>query len=237
LAYLVPTFNGVKPNEVHHWYQDKLSGVFSFIKKEAGDSYDKASSSISKTLEGPRGIDKVAEMPMRSSKTAKRRGFTVAESIQPVDVLADEEFERLQPLPEVTLNIKEEQKESVNIEELKAIKETISISSLKKSPSLRYLRNVRPVEGIAIIHNANEIEIDGELIFLYGIYIDPESSKGIKAKDFLSNITERSTVNCQIVALTYQDVPTAICFVDELNINETLVKEGLSKDIVLGVGK
>lgn len=214
LLFVVPTLNGVKPAEVGSWYLAKLASTEKAVG-EIAQSY-----SLPKNT-APKANDNMVELQMRSSKNIKRKGFERAEKLRPVNVLAEEEFVRLQPVAEVT------------IQEIEQKKSSIDISKLKKSPSLRYFKQPKSVKGIAVIHDANELEIDGQYIFLYGVYIDPDSVTGQRAKDFLNNITERDEVDCQIVALTYQNVATAICFVDDININQLLVKEGLTRDVLL----
>ena len=216
LLFLAPTVNGVKPSEVHLWYLNKLDLATTEKTPPSSVQITKPAVTI------PNTADNMVDLQMRSSKTARRRGFQVAEEpVHAVNVLADEEFVKLKPLPEVT------------IQEIEQKKSSIDISKLKKSSSLRYLKEVKNIKGIAVIHNANEIEINDNYIFLFGIYIDPNSSTGQKAKDFLSNITQSSEVDCHVVALTYQNVPTAICFTDDQNLNQLLVKEGLTRDVML----
>ena len=38
LAYLIPTFIGAKPAEVHLWYWQKISGLFSSVKDTVQDT-------------------------------------------------------------------------------------------------------------------------------------------------------------------------------------------------------
>lgn len=70
------------------------------------------------------------------------------------------------------------------------------------------------MEGEAEVKNANELVVGGTYIFLYGIYVDPNLARGAAAKKFLVDKLKGKKVRCNIVAYTYQDVATGLCYVD-----------------------
>ena len=98
---------------------------------------------------------------------------------------------------------------------------------------LVYLKDPVPVSGKALVQNANEIIVDGTYIFLYGIYVDPNLPKGIEAKKYLEQFVKDKVVRCDIVAYTYQDIATALCYVDDDSINQRLVDEEFSRNVAL----
>ena len=106
-------------------------------------------------------------------------------------------------------------------------------SEVKKKLNLKYLDKNKTLSGEAIIHNANELSINNEYIFLYGIYAEPNSENGIKAETFLRNETSGKTVECIINAYTYQNIATAICSASGVELNRKLVDLGYSKNVAL----
>ena len=102
-----------------------------------------------------------------------------------------------------------------------------------KKLALVYVENPRNLSGPAKVVNANELIINGENIFLYGIYANPQSTAGQNAKKYLEEIVADKTVDCVIGAYTLQAIATGICTVGNLNINKALVDAGYSKDVAL----
>ena len=143
-------------------------------------------------------------------------------------------FERAKSAPIVVrtqIDAKIEQpKQKINEE----IKINVSpVSEVKKKLNLNYLNNPRKISGKAIIHNANELSINDEYMFLYGIYAEPSSENGNKAETYLRSETEGKIVDCLINAYTYQNIATAICSANGVELNRELVKLGYSKNVAL----
>lgn len=61
---------------------------------------------------------------------------------------------------------------------------------VKRNLPLIYLDEPKEVIGVTKVYNANEIEVDGTYIFLYGIYVNPETELGLEAKKFLENVVK-----------------------------------------------
>lgn len=100
---------------------------------------------------------------------------------------------------------------------------------VKRNLPLIYLDEPKEVIGVTKVYNANEIEVDGTYIFLYGIYVNPETELGLEAKKFLENVVKNQVVRCSIVAYTFQDIATGMCYVGGENINRMLVTHKFSK--------
>lgn len=98
---------------------------------------------------------------------------------------------------------------------------------------LRYLEQPEDVKGVVEVVNANELRINGVLMFLYGIYVDALSAEGIAAQRFLQNEVEGKEVVCKIVAYTQDDAPTSICVFGNKSLNQQLVDLGYSMDVSL----
>lgn len=236
LLYLVPTFIGARPTEVHLWYWDKAKKVYNisaeFVKNKTQElipSSEGVTPQMGGTVLPEKGIDQLVNVRQRA---VRRQMFEKAKSaLQVVDIL---ETEEVVPVAEINRNstqvsAPETVVTDVNTDRVSSQK---TIIAEKKLP-LVYVKEVKTVSGEAVVHNANEIVVDGTFIFLYGIYVDPNMPKGIEAKKYLEQSVKDKTVHCDIVAYTYQDVATGLCYVDGVNINQKLVDDGFSRNVAL----
>jgi len=106
------------------------------------------------------------------------------------------------------------------------------INTIKKvNPGIRFISKPEFIEGKAKIENANTIVINRRKIYLHGIYTPPYSEKGLAAITYLINLIHNKNVRCDVMAYTENDFPTAICYSSGKNINEELVKVGLSQKV------
>lgn len=244
LLYLIPTFIGARPSEVHVWYWNKIKSAYN---SAAGVVSDKVNPWFAdKEEEVPelggkalpeRGIDQLVGM---RQKAVRRQMFEKAKSApQAVDILENEEVvpvseikrdEQPQPAADVVQEYNDKISELSSRNTAPAGSATITVS--QKLP-LVYLKDPVPVSGKALVQNANEIIVDGTYIFLYGIYVDPNLPKGIEAKKYLEQFVKDKVVRCDIVAYTYQDIATALCYVDDDSINQRLVDEEFSRNVAL----
>ncbi len=212
LMFFAPTFNGVKPSEVHLWYGEKIKLFFV-----------NTTNKVQKVISTDELISKSKPMQVvdRPIKTSGRKMFEKAKS---APILVRTQID-------VSTNTLEESKnlKANVVAETKSEQKT----NIKKKLNLKYLDEPKKISGEAIIHNANELSINNEYIFLYGIYTDPNSENGIKAETYLRSETEGKIVECLINAYTYQNIATAICMVDGLDINRELVSLGYSKNVAL----
>ena len=244
LLYLIPTFIGARPSEVHVWYWNKIKSAYN---SAAGVVSDKVNPWFAdKEEEVPelggkalpeRGIDQLVGM---RQKAVRRQMFEKAKSApQAVDILENEEVvpvseikrdEQPQPAADVVQEYNDKISELSSRNTAPAGSATITVS--QKLP-LVYLKDPVPVSGKALVQNANEIIVDGTYIFLYGIYVDPNLPKGIEAKKYLEQFVKDKVVRCDIVAYTYQDIATALCYVDDDSINQRQVDEEFSRNVAL----
>ena len=56
---------------------------------------------------------------------------------------------------------------------------------------------------------------------MHGIYVDPNTQKGLEAKNFLRNMIGENTIRCVVQAYTYQGIGTLRCFLGGEDINLT----------------
>lgn len=240
LMYLIPTFIGSKPSEVHLWYWNKIKNGYNFVAETVSD---KVKPIVGKTevlmpeLGGKmlpeRGIDQLVGT---KQKAIRRQMFEKAKSAPVVvDILENQEVVSVEEAKKEQALMQAEKAE-VNTE---VVAEDAGVQSENKkivvseTLPLIYVKNQVAISGSAVVQNANEMIVNGTYIFLYGIYVDPNLSKGIEAKKFLEEMVKGKTVHCNIVAYTYQEVATALCEVDGQSINQKMVDEGLSKNVAL----
>lgn len=237
VLYLAPTFRGVKPTEVHLWYWSKIkqiaSGITASVSDKTKDILPETARNIIQQVTTPepeKGIDQLVEMPRMTPKAVRRQMFEKAKSAPvAVDILETEEA--------LSVPGFQNSEENKNVVGGEAVAETSSpklptVTVPRKLP-LVYLDIPKEISGNIKVNNANEIEVGGTYLFLYGVYINPDSSEGINAKNFLEIMTKEQKVRCTILAYTYQDIATGICYVGTKNINQTLVDEGLSRNVAL----
>lgn len=244
LLYLIPTFIGARPSEVHVWYWNKIKSAYNSAAGVVSDKVnlwfankEEAAPELGGKALPERGIDQLVGM---RQKAVRRQMFEKAKSApQAVDILENEEVvpvseikrdEQPQPAADVVQEYNDKISELSSRNTAPAGSATITVS--QKLP-LVYLKDPVPVSGKALVQNANEIIVDGTYIFLYGIYVDPNLPKGIEAKKYLEQFVKDKVVRCDIVAYTYQDIATALCYVDDDSINQRLVDEEFSRNVAL----
>lgn len=246
LFFLAPTFRGVKPAEVHLWYWRNITHytglATDFVKDKSKDvipeniSIKMPSFGEKPKASAEKGIDKLVEFPTVDVNAARRAMFEKAKTSAPVVV-------DIEPITEEPIQ-PESETVAAGVEQ-PAVSNTASVSEAqtaaasseqaqpKKKLPLIYLETPKEVIGVAKVFNANEVEIDGTYIFLYGIYVNPDTEQGIQAKRFLEEAVKNEMVRCSIVAYTFQEVATGMCYVGSENLNQLLVKNKLSKDVAL----
>ncbi len=250
ILFLAPTFRGVKPAEVHTWYWGKLKSytnyVFDFVKNQTKEALPqnfelKLPLSEEENIEA-KGTDKLVDYPVADVNASRKAMFERANGgFQPVDIhneveaeptVTDDllEAEVLTKLAEEVLQtVPEEETPQYEVSEVSHPEQP----KIQKKLPLVYLDEPKEVIGMAKVHNANEVEVDGTYIFLYGIYVNPDTEEGLQTKKFLEETLKNQVVRCSIVAYTLQDVATGMCYVGGENINQLLVKKSFSKNVAL----
>lgn len=225
LLVLIPIFAlKVAPKDIFSWYKDKVSGGYEYVAGQAEKQVSSIMPVISQPQQPALKID--MDLSAKSSKASKRKGFERAKTpVQGVDILATQNNADV-----VTPTIEGAVKTVVVNTDKPEVQKTIEV---KKTMPLKYLDNQEEIEGNAKIINANAVEINETYVFLYGIYANPMSADGIAAENLLKKDFEGRNVRCIIVAYTHQDVATGICYYGEININQTLIEQGHSKNVAL----
>lgn len=228
ILYLAPTFMGAKPNEVHPWYWNKIknntSNISSVISEKTQaikplvENINISMPSIPsmdsfKSSEKP--IEQVIDLPQNNPENIRRKMF-----------------EKSQVAPEAIDAFKNAQRVDNHPQNI-AVAPVISVAETKKKLQLIYADQKYEINGLAEVHNANEIEIENKSYFLHGIYVDPNTKRGLEAKNYLKALIADNIVHCVIAAHTYQGIGTVRCLVNGEDINRVLVEEGYSKNVAL----
>lgn len=231
VLFLAPTFRGVRPAEVHLWYGRHIAGLTSRVSELFGG---KAREVVPGLKEISQAVETtVAEGVNSFSETAVSEPAAPQLVPQPPRKVRRQVFERAEDAPA---------KASVPAAEPAPRTETIrrphpatkSVAAKPRQlPNLRYLSAPETVSGVPVVINANELRVAGQMMFLYGIFVQPASQKGLDGALYLRRLLEDKTVECEINAYTYQNIATAICTLDGVNLNRRMVERGYSQNVAL----
>ena len=112
------------------------------------------------------------------------------------------------------------------------IKNELSYRKVETLPII-YIDTTEHIEGTALVFGANDLSVDDKYVILYGIYTNSYRFDIEKAASYLRDLVDKKNIECEIVAYTYQNYPTAICFLDGVSINQHLVDAGFADNIAL----
>lgn len=230
VGFLAPTFNGVKPAEVHLWYWGKVRSAVSNVTSSISEKTDSLIKKVDISNSFSLGKENVKLQMPEQAVVPSRKAFAKADSApQAVDIMKREEN-----VPQGVVPILSG---TAEVRVMPSVSTDGSLNSIggyrRDVPSLVYLENPRDISGISFVYHANAIDVKGVYVMLFGVYADPQTEKGVNAALFLEKLIENKNVSCKIVAFTTQNVPTGICFIDNMNINRLLVLKGLSENVAL----
>lgn len=233
--YCVPVYwYKVPRNEILGWYRGKIVQL----------------QQIKISVPEKKGTDELVYSDSPALSAVGRRGFgqVAGGEIRAVDVLSQEAEDVVEATIETTEDsvnvtvsdvVQTEEKPKMNpekivekVEQPKQIEKKKFVYIDGEYDGLEYLERSLRVEGTANVINANEIMIDDVYLFLYGIYANPRTEKGVKTKVFLQKVLDGKKVVCNILAYTKSDrTATAECFIDGESINQFLVEKGYSERV------
>lgn len=222
IAYLLPTFMGAKPNEVHLWYWNKIknnttniSAIISEKTQAILPDVDISLPSMDSFKSTEKPINQIVDLPENNPQNIRRKMFEKAqEAPTTIDILKTPQV--IDTVPSVVVGTT-----------------APTVGEPKKKLALVYADNREEISGTAEVKNANELEINGKSYFLHGIYVDPNTQKGSEAKSFLKTLIGNNIIKCVIEAYTYQGVGTIKCMVNNESINQIMIDEGYSKNVAL----
>lgn len=233
IAYIIPILYGVQPKKVCSWYAELIGNVRSQVS----------------TVQEHKGTDNLVDVDYQpSQQEVRRKMFAAASGQDPrtVDVLRESASEvvdirEVRPTEKVVdeaefvsegeEQIVPEEKAEIIVETQKEPEEEVFEFSKHygEYTNLDYIEKPVEIAGTAKVYNANELSIGDTYIFLYGIYSNPRTERGVKCNVFLRNMVKDEEVRCEILAYTKSDkTATAVCYVGKDEINSLLVRQGLS---------
>ncbi len=211
----IPSYYGVEFETIPQWYGQQWNKYYGQMKETWSNKISPIKGKADRTIKeiSTQGVN----VSIKSiEKKPSKKEMVIYESPKAVNRRL---FEQSQEIPVDVKSTIENKKEE--------------LFKRDKNLGLVYLEIPQDVEGIAKIVNANELKVDSKRMFLYGIYVAPKSDKGIKALQYLREDIEGKKINCIIGAYTNNGIPTAICYLDSVNINQRLVDFGYSADVSL----
>ena len=215
IVLLVPAYFGVELKDTFSWYKNQLGRSYAKIEQTVDDGH--ISAVIDQTKEK---VKEAAELAINVRKIDQKPG---KEELVVYDV------------PSIGRRAFQTQKEEKNdmVVESKPLWRGEIYFKRAEGLGLTYLDIPQKISGEVRVVNANELRVGDQLIFLYGIYVDPSSEDGKKAEEYLRDVTEGRTIDCFIGAYARDGNGTAICFCQGKNINQTLVDLQYSRNVTL----
>lgn len=118
---------------------------------------------------------------------------------------------------------------------------TEEVQELKDKPAYRkdedlplvYEDQPQRIKGKVMIFSPNEITVGKTYLILYGIYTNPQKYDVKAAEKYLTKLVRGKTVECDLVAYTYQNLPTGVCYVNGQSLNQKLVDAGFADNVAL----
>ena len=246
LMYLIPTFIGARPTEVHIWYWNKIKGCFTPVSEQI---IIKSKEIATQTNLNIPSIAEIKNRVMSKSspedsvpsnntgskeQEIRRQAFDKSTQDQKpisIDIMQQEQPEApkfVSEPPKSTLTPRTDKEHSAELPPI-----DITVKTQQPKLDLIYLDTPQEISGEAYVVNANEIIIANNDIFLFGIYVNPNSREGMIGKDFLQKFIGSDPVYCRIEAYTRQGIATGMCYVRQISINHTLVNNGISQNVAL----
>lgn len=236
VAYFIPILYGVKLEGVYDWYVKLINDV---------------NKQVFAVHEDMRGTDVLAEPEIvPTQRDVRRQMFAKAtgRSPQKVDVLTKEAVNVVdiddvrEAMSGQEKYLSQEEPEMIPVaqvvEEVPAVvtkKQTIEVPQFDYAKhygefsSLDYLNEPIEIKGEAKVRNANEMVVNDNYLFLYGVYSNPMNERGVRAGVYLKDIVKNQTIRCLVLAYTKDGkIATAECFIDGTDINRLLVAKGYS---------
>ena len=253
LMYLIPTFIGARPTEVHIWYWNKIKGWFNPVSEQIVSKSKELVQSANFTIPD---MSELKNKIMPSSDSApqeqlsddytkeqeiRRQIFEKAKNSEAplsIDIMSQQNQPQApkfaaEPLADHLAPTVETEATSETSQPEQAETSSTVAKAKQRNLDLIYLNTPQEISGEAYVVSANEIIINGNDIFLFGIYVNPNSREGTVGKEFLQNFIGDDPVNCTIEAYTKQGIATGMCYVRKISINHTLVNNGISQNVAL----
>lgn len=221
IIFILPASFGIEFNQMGEWYKQQFNNIF---KKTEVLVEQKV------LPEAKNVVEQVIETKVFDKKEEKKLGLVDYE----VGVTANRRL-LAQNNNEVQQN---EQKAALPLEETVWVDNTVEKRDLyayKKldNLALNYLDRPEEISGPVEIITPNELIVNGKRLFLYGVYVMPNSKSNVDATKYMYENYEGKDAKCKIVAYSKENVATAVCVCDGVSVNQQLVELNFSDNIAL----
>ena len=251
----VPLFNGVSFEKIPSWYMQTFSKTYPVLKVNPikalpKQQKEKKPAKFEKQIKLKHGEPKKIEQqvitkeghPVKEPEQKKYTPWKIKTKQQPEQKQQEQEIkeqEKIEAVEIIDIATPYIEPEVVSKEmiEMKVSDEPINIPQLsyvkKEDLPLNYLKTPQPVAGSVIIYGANELMVGDTYLYLYGIYTDPRAYDVNKVRSYLRTLIKGNLLQCYVVAYTYDNIATAICFNGDININQALVDAYMADNVAL----
>ncbi len=242
----IPMMQGVRYTDIFDWYLLRYEPDTDPVKAErAGETTSLETEEKYKEVSAPKIVraeegEKIEQGPGQrrafkkkppepETEQAPRRQYPVMKIKPPAENFHRQRGTHLSADNTVSADVpaKELEKKSLQQENIK-----LDYRKIDTLP-LVYEENPQTVSGQAFVFNANEMSVGNTYIILYGVYTDPEKYNQELAHEYMKELADGKILSCHIVAYTYQNIATGLCFLDGININKNLVDAGLADNVAL----
>ncbi len=218
-------FADVAYKDIPSWIANKGNIVYEDVSQKVDTGFiSNISDKITKMTDKASGLWKKNDVV--ENNVSQEEVKPVRETVRAIDRKA---FRRSQDNPiDVKATLENGQAKAMNTD-----KDPLFAYKRNNSLGLTYRKEPRIVKGSVEVVNVNEIKINGEQMFLYGIYSQPTSTRGIDGAVYLKSLVMDKEVECHVVAFTQNAELTAVCAVDGFSINHKMVDMGFSQNVSL----
>lgn len=98
---------------------------------------------------------------------------------------------------------------------------------------LVYEQNPKRIRGKAMVFSPNELVVGKTYLFLYGIYTDPQKHDVAAAEQYLTELVRSQRLECDLVAYSYENLPTGVCYIHGRSVNQNMVDAGYADNVAL----
>lgn len=238
ILFLAPTFRGVKPVDVPRWYASQVYGVCNKVLVWWGIRQPEVAPGSFKFNPDEAAPAPVAPSEFETPEPVDSEAPNILDVLKGTDNSAAEQPQEaeqpLAPSVEETPQVEEvEQPQTRSDIRIPADESLYAYPANKKVSSLKYVDFPHEIIGKAVVHDSNEIEINGEFIMMYGIFVHPYTARGVSATKYLKDLIDGKEIKCGVVAYTEQDIATGICYYNGVNLNRDMVQKGYTRNVAL----
>lgn len=248
----VPLIKGVPFGSIADWYLLRYDETKSVLSQEADKADNMQQINDRMAVSAPKIIRKQPQ-GIEPTPSTERKAFKVADGEQAPK--KQYKIMKLKKAPTMDRSAPEyvpsgfkasseilpleEQPAEIEVSS-KALTEPVGVEPQTKeyykkidSLPLTYEEQPQEVKGKTFVFSASEISVGDDYLILYGIYTDPAKYDVNKAHQYLKDLVDGKNLRCMIVAYTYNNIATGVCFLNGISVNQNMVDAGFADNIAL----